>query len=200
MWRCSHVVLICPVFKDISLAFENIEWREPEAGLRFEPEPIVVSTEDQAEKLSACGLDPAVMQGDVDPSFYIGLAIRAGIRNGISAEGNINQRYAKDLCRGCDSYMGIHLDDATPTECSAQRGYSSRRNWFAALIPVELINQFLSGLIALRRFFLEALQADRLQVSIDNGIRVAWRCWFRFNDSFQSVECRVGFKGWTTGE
>ncbi len=90
MGRCSHVVLICLVFKDISLAFENIEWREPVAGLRFEPEPIVVSTKDQADKLGACGLDPAVMQGDVDPSFYIGLAIRAGIRNGISAEGNIN--------------------------------------------------------------------------------------------------------------
>ena len=44
----------------------------------------------QNEKLGACGIDPAVFGDSVDPSFFIGLGIQAGIRNGISAEGNVN--------------------------------------------------------------------------------------------------------------
>ena len=67
-----------------------MEFRQPEAGLEFKPETVIVTEAEQSEKLSACGLDPAIMSGQVDPSFYIGLSIRAGIRNGISAEGNIN--------------------------------------------------------------------------------------------------------------
>jgi hypothetical protein len=67
-----------------------IEWREPAEGFEFEPDTVVVSGEHQAEKLTACGLDPRVFGDYVDISFYIGLGIHAGIRNGISAEGNVN--------------------------------------------------------------------------------------------------------------
>ncbi len=65
-------------------------WIEPLAGFEFEPDTIEVSREFQQEKLIACGLDPSVFDDSVDPSFFIGIGIHAGIRNGISAEGNVN--------------------------------------------------------------------------------------------------------------
>ena len=40
--------------------------------------------------MDACGIDAGVFGGQVDPAFFIGIAIHAGIRSGISAEGNIN--------------------------------------------------------------------------------------------------------------
>ena len=53
--------------------------------------PVVTLTaETQVERLTACGIDPQVFGEDVDPAFFIGLAIHAGIDSGISAEGNIN--------------------------------------------------------------------------------------------------------------
>ena len=69
---------------------EEIEWREPVAGFEFEPDEVVVSREHQEEKLTCCGLDSETFKGNVDASFYIGIGIRAGIRNGITAEGNVN--------------------------------------------------------------------------------------------------------------
>ena len=49
-----------------------------------------MSAQTQAERLTACGIDPAIFGEEVDPAFFIGLAIHAGIDSGISAEGNIN--------------------------------------------------------------------------------------------------------------
>ncbi len=49
-----------------------------------------MSAEHQAEKLAACDLDPSVFGNVVDPAFFIGIGIQAGIRSGISAQGNIN--------------------------------------------------------------------------------------------------------------
>ena len=69
---------------------EPVQWLEPVAGYKFQPGSVVVTKAHQAEKLDACGLDTTVFSGSVDPSFYIGLGIHAGINNGISAEGNIN--------------------------------------------------------------------------------------------------------------
>ena len=66
------------------------EWQEPVPGFRYAEEEISVSLDFQREKLRACGLEPSVFGTDVDPAFFIGLAIQAGIRSGISAEGNIN--------------------------------------------------------------------------------------------------------------
>ena len=66
------------------------EWQEPVPGFRYAEEEISVSLDFQREKLRACGLEPSVFGTDVDPAFFIGLAIQSGIRSGISAEGNIN--------------------------------------------------------------------------------------------------------------
>ncbi|MEZ5557954.1 MAG: hypothetical protein R3E86_05330 [Pseudomonadales bacterium] len=66
------------------------QWVEPVAGFEYLPDTIEVSPAHQAEKLEACGLDADIYAGLVDPSFFIGIAIHAGIRSGISAEGNIN--------------------------------------------------------------------------------------------------------------
>ena len=66
------------------------EWKVPEEGFEFEPDTIVVTQEHQVEKLAACGLQDSTFDGFVDASFYIGLGIHAGIKNGISAQGNVN--------------------------------------------------------------------------------------------------------------
>ncbi len=69
---------------------QEIVWREPSAGFRFQPGVTVVSADHQRAKLLACGIDPQIHGDKVDPAFYIGLGIQAGMRNGISAQGNIN--------------------------------------------------------------------------------------------------------------
>ena len=66
------------------------DWKEPVPGFRYLEEEVSVSPDFQYEKLKACGLEPSAFGADVDPAFFIGLAIQAGIRSGISAEGNIN--------------------------------------------------------------------------------------------------------------
>lgn len=66
------------------------QWVDPYAGFEYTPEQISVTREHQHEKLAACGIDAKVFGEDVDPSFFIGLAIHAGINSGISAQGNIN--------------------------------------------------------------------------------------------------------------
>lgn len=66
------------------------DWVVPEEGFSLTPAPLIVSEVHQREKMRACGIDPAVFADTVDPSFFIGLGIQAGIRSGISAEGNVN--------------------------------------------------------------------------------------------------------------
>jgi hypothetical protein len=76
----------------------EVEWIEPEAGFELTPLTLSVPGDFQDEKLRAAGIEPAVFGDTVDPSFFIGVGIRAGIRNGISAEGNVNmvQRLAQN--------------------------------------------------------------------------------------------------------
>ncbi|MDX1382823.1 MAG: hypothetical protein R3190_04210 [Thermoanaerobaculia bacterium] len=62
----------------------------PTAGFELAAAEVSVPPDFQAEKLDAAGLDPAIFGDTVDPSFFIGVGIRAGIRSGISAEGNVN--------------------------------------------------------------------------------------------------------------
>ena len=69
---------------------QPVVWHEPEAGFQYLPDTVSVTGEHQAEKLDACGIDASLFGGQVDPAFLIGIAIHAGIRSGISAEGNIN--------------------------------------------------------------------------------------------------------------
>jgi len=66
------------------------EWVDPHTGFEYQSDTVVVRAAAQREKLSICGLDPDVFGDAVDASFFIGLAIRAGIASGISAEGNVN--------------------------------------------------------------------------------------------------------------
>ena len=66
------------------------DWIEPYVGFEFAGSGVHVSRACQAEKLELLGLDPNVYGDHVDPSFYIGMGIRAGIEAGISAEGNVN--------------------------------------------------------------------------------------------------------------
>ncbi|MFT7244440.1 MAG: hypothetical protein ACI82A_001797, partial [Candidatus Azotimanducaceae bacterium] len=65
-------------------------WHEPTVGFELVPQEVIVTTDAQREKLSACGLNADDFDGWVDASFYIGLGIHAGIASGISAEGNVN--------------------------------------------------------------------------------------------------------------
>ena len=81
------MVQVDPVFH---IDTGDVEWLEPEAGFELTPNTLSVSREYQAEKLSAAGLEPSVFGDTVDPSFFIGIGIQAGIRSGISAEGNVN--------------------------------------------------------------------------------------------------------------
>ena len=65
-------------------------WRAAEAGFQLVPAEIAVSHDHQASKLAACGINPDVFGEVADPAFFIGIGIQAGIRSGISAQGNIN--------------------------------------------------------------------------------------------------------------
>lgn len=66
------------------------QWVDPHAGFEYDEDTVAVPRDYQREKLSLCGIDPDVFGETVDASFYIGLAIRAGVASGISAEGNVN--------------------------------------------------------------------------------------------------------------
>lgn len=66
------------------------DWIDPFEGFEFDNDTVTVEASHQAEKLLACGLDPALFGDQVDPAFFIGIAIHAGIDSGITAEGNIN--------------------------------------------------------------------------------------------------------------
>ena len=66
------------------------QWIEPYAGFEFTGSGVHVSHTYQLEKLELLGLDPDLYGDHVDPSFYIGMGIQAGIDAGISAEGNVN--------------------------------------------------------------------------------------------------------------
>lgn len=67
-----------------------MQWQEPVAGFEYLPATVTINAEEQNQKLSACGLTDSVFDECVDPSFFIGEAIHAGINSGISAEGNVN--------------------------------------------------------------------------------------------------------------
>ena len=66
------------------------EWIEPYAGFELASALLTVESSYQAEKLTALGIDPDYYRGWVDPAFFIGISIQAGIDSGISAEGNVN--------------------------------------------------------------------------------------------------------------
>lgn len=66
------------------------QWHEPVSGFQYQTHSLELARQTQTERLNACGIDPATFGDEVDPAFFIGLAIHAGIDSGIRAEGNIN--------------------------------------------------------------------------------------------------------------
>lgn len=63
---------------------------DPYAGFEFRLPGEPLDQALQQEKLGIIGLDPDRFGHHADPSFFIGLGIRAGAAAGISAEGNVN--------------------------------------------------------------------------------------------------------------
>ena len=59
-------------------------------GVALVAAEVSVSAGYQRDKLRSCGIDASLFGNVVDPSFFIGIGIQAGIRSGISAEGNVN--------------------------------------------------------------------------------------------------------------
>ena len=77
----------------------DIQWKEAEEGYQLEPDMVGVTTDYQQEKLTTCGIDPDVFAGVADPSFFIGIAIQAGVNSGISAEGAVNMVQSLEVVR-----------------------------------------------------------------------------------------------------
>lgn len=71
-------------------AEEQKPWVDAYAGFQLDRIKTCVTEEYQIEKFAALALDVSRYGNKVDPSFYIGLGIHAGIASGISAEGNVN--------------------------------------------------------------------------------------------------------------
>jgi hydroxyacyl-ACP dehydratase HTD2-like protein with hotdog domain len=69
---------------------KDITWVDPIEGFEYRPQTIVVEAVAQRRALEVCGIEPALFGDAVDPSFFIGLAIHAGVESGISSEGNVN--------------------------------------------------------------------------------------------------------------
>ncbi|MGE0621341.1 MAG: hypothetical protein AB7I04_11955 [Pseudomonadales bacterium] len=69
---------------------DSVQWVDPYQGFEYREDTIAVTPAAQTEKLTLCGIDPSIFGDTVDASFFIGLAIRAGVASGISAEGNVN--------------------------------------------------------------------------------------------------------------
>ncbi len=69
---------------------DQVNWVEPEQGFQYLTDTVVLTREEQARRLQACSLAPEVFGDVADPSNFIGMAIHAGIKSGISAEGNVN--------------------------------------------------------------------------------------------------------------
>ncbi|MFK7916267.1 MAG: hypothetical protein AB8B93_20305 [Pseudomonadales bacterium] len=66
------------------------EWQTAQPGIALVSAEVAVPANYQRDKLQCCGIDAMVFGNAVDPSFFIGVGIQAGIRSGISAEGNVN--------------------------------------------------------------------------------------------------------------
>ena len=74
-------------------------WKDPVEGFRLTPDVVCVQAKHQEAKLEACGINAAVYRGVADPSFFIGIAIQAGVDSGISAEGSVNMVQSLEVIR-----------------------------------------------------------------------------------------------------
>ena len=63
---------------------------EPYAGLRYDERTFSINAAEQNRLLQLCGIDPAIFADHIDPVAFITLAIREGVRNGVSSAGAVN--------------------------------------------------------------------------------------------------------------
>ena len=86
MWWVFRV----PIWISGKKTMNDNEWIDPYEGFVYQEDTITIATLDQNKALIACGVDPALYDGKADPSFFISEAIRAGVRSGITSNGNVN--------------------------------------------------------------------------------------------------------------
>ncbi len=70
----------------------EVRFIEPYAGLRYPERVLSVEAAEQDQLLTICGIDPAIYQGMIDPVVFITMAIREGVRNGVSSNGAVNMQ------------------------------------------------------------------------------------------------------------
>lgn len=63
---------------------------EPYAGLNYDERTFTIDAAEQNRLVELCGIDSSIFGGMVDPVAFITMAIREGIRNGVSAAGAVN--------------------------------------------------------------------------------------------------------------
>lgn len=73
------------------------EFIEPYAGLQYQQRTLNIDAAEQRRLIGLCGIDPAIFGDMVDPAAFISIAIREGVRNGISSRGAVNMM--QTLCQ-----------------------------------------------------------------------------------------------------
>ena len=68
----------------------QVPFIEPYPGLKYRERRFVIDAAEQKRLLNLCGIDPAIFGEEIDPIAFITLAIREGVRNGVSANGAVN--------------------------------------------------------------------------------------------------------------
>ncbi|MGA1758522.1 MAG: hypothetical protein ACO391_12305, partial [Pseudomonadales bacterium] len=61
---------------------EGKAWVDPSPGFQLKTQRVIVASDDQRSKLDALAIDASRFNGWVDPAFFIGLGIHAGIESG----------------------------------------------------------------------------------------------------------------------
>ena len=69
---------------------DDIEWVDPYEGFTYKEQTSSVESAEQRHLLEVCGIDPSDFGDVADPSFFIGIAIHAGVQSGVSSSGNVN--------------------------------------------------------------------------------------------------------------
>jgi hypothetical protein len=104
---------------------------EPYAGFKLDADTVVVSAAHQRAKLAVLGVDATAFGHCVDPSFFIGMAIHAGVNSGISSEGAINmvQSLIVHRCALLDEELSVNGEIKSISE--VPRGRSTDTDvWF----------------------------------------------------------------------
>jgi len=63
---------------------------EPYPGLKYDERSFVIDAKEQNRLLTLCNIDPTIFGDKIDTVAFITLAIREGVRNGVSSAGAVN--------------------------------------------------------------------------------------------------------------